>query len=189
MTATAKKIEDWRKAVGALILVHRKIGELDREGLWANELPTVAAKPEQITETEQALGCRLNPRYREFLLAANGWRAFYQWVDLFGTRELLGEPMQRAAVRIAVLQKAGVLPAALRVPRDVMPVAMTRSGEGADQPDLFVLLAAGDAAGSVLWISDEEVDRFESFDAFLLAMIEYNRQELSDLAREQETSG
>jgi hypothetical protein len=40
--------------------------------------------------------------------------------------------------------------------------------------------------GTVIWLAASEVDRFPSFEAFFLAMIDYNRLELHKL---QETSG
>ncbi|MCX9191746.1 hypothetical protein C3Y87_10025 [Carbonactinospora thermoautotrophica] len=80
----------WPALIGAMILVKNSIEELDPEHLQEYTLPKKKATEEEIQAAERQLGGRLPEEYRDFLLHANGWRAFYWTVDLFGTPELLG---------------------------------------------------------------------------------------------------
>jgi hypothetical protein len=176
---------NWREAIAKLIRLHQHIRDMDAESMWANELPGVPAKPEDILRAEQSLGVGIDGRFREFLSCANGWRAFYQWVDLFGTHELTGEPMRRAEKRLNELAQTGVLSRSGLSQGDVLPIAMTRDGQGAAVPDLFCIVRPPNpSAGTVVWFSDEEIDRFSSYDEFYLAMLDYNREEIRDLSKE-----
>jgi hypothetical protein len=183
-----QKITDWRKAIGELILLHQHIRDLDHEGIWSHELPRVAATPEDIALVERQLQRELPSRFGDFLACADGWRAFYQWVDLFGTKDLIGEPARLAARRMDELDHSGVLARAGLKRADLLPVAMTRPGRGADVPDVFVL-ARSPHGGEVVWLADDEIDRFPNFDAFYLSMLDYTRKEIETLASEAKQQG
>ncbi len=73
---------------------------VDVDHLWENTLPGVAASQDQLRSLEVRLGHALDPQHREFLLHANGWRAFRQHVDVFGIDDFEGGPR---AVRTAGL--------------------------------------------------------------------------------------
>lgn len=184
------QIGDWKQALDELVRLHQHIRDLDHDSIWANEMPRSPATPEDILRVEQALRCELDPRFKAFLLHANGWRAFYQWVDLFGTEELLGERMKAGARRLLELDKAGLLRQTGLDIAKLLPIGITQRGQGAEVPDLFLQVREGGPdKGAVLWLSDEEVDRFPSFDAFYLAMLDYNREEIHDLLQETKDQG
>lgn len=177
-----ERIVDWRIAIGELVLLHHHIHDLDYEQLWANELPRVAAKPGDIIRVERQLGCELDQRFKAFLMCADGWRAFYQWVDLFGTEELLGEPMRAALCQLDELDRGDVLVTAGFRAADLLPVALTRSVKGTEVPDLFTIVKSKhNRNGQVVWFANEEIDRFRDFDAFYLSMLDYNREEIKEL--------
>lgn len=185
-----KRIVDWRRAIGELILLHQHIRELDHARIWANELPRVAAKPDDVARVERELGCAIDPRFKTFLLCADGWRAFYQWVDLFGTEDLLGDPMRTAAGQLAALDRGEVLARAGFSTADLLPIAMTRPGQGTETPDLFTVVQRNHKhSGQVIWLLNEEIDRFRDFDAFYLTMLDYNREEIKELVAEAERQG
>jgi SMI1 / KNR4 family (SUKH-1) len=182
--SNSSRVTDWRRAIGVLILIHQHIKDLDQEGIWANELPRVAAPQETLAQIESQLGETLDECYRAFLTCADGWRAFYQWVDLFGSPELLGERMELARTRLCELARQGVLSKSGYSEGDLLPIAMTRPGERDSDPDLFAVLKHHrPGSGIVFWFADEEIDRFKNFDAFFLAMLDYNREELQDLSK------
>lgn len=91
-------IDDWKSEIAKGVMIQQRIEELDREGLWDHHLPGVAAGEDEIAATEERIGFPLDPQYRRFLRFANGWRCFYQAVDLFGTPNLLGAPPMDSAV-------------------------------------------------------------------------------------------
>jgi hypothetical protein len=175
-------MSDWLPAVGQLIKIHEQIRQLDTEKLWRHELPRVPAMPERVRQVEKVIG-PLDPSYRQFLLsAADGWERFYQWVDLFGTPELMGEALQRAWDRVHELE--GVLSSEGVSPASTLPIAMTGPELESDRPDLFLITRAPDhAAGRVLWLASDLVDTFKDFEEFFASMTEYSRLEASDLAR------
>jgi hypothetical protein len=148
--------------------------KLDKEGLWEYYLPEAAASEEVLIRTERQLGFSLDSQYREFLKYANGWKAFYQSVDLFGTDELVDSPDMDYAISIldaieeTVLESSGV-------ERDqLLPIAATKIDK-----DLFVITKPNSSnPGMVIWFAGDEIDRFESFTEFFLSMIDYNREEL-----------
>ena len=148
----------------------------DCDGEWS-----VAATEVELADAERHLGHRLDARYRAFLGCANGWRAFYQSVDLFGTRDLIGGPrMQNAEFMFNSLSDAAL--ATSRVSRgELLSIGATSIDR-----DLFVIVRpTSTIAGTVIWYAGEEVDRFPTFDDFFLAMLEYNRQELQDFKNEK----
>jgi len=183
-------IADWRKVIGILIFVHDQIRDLDSETLWGNELPRVAATESALAVAEFQLGSRLHASYRAFLLHADGWRGFYQWVDLFGTPELAGEPMLRALRQLERLEREGLHAQRGLRSSDLLPVAMTREGKEAQDPDLFVIVREGrPQEGRIFWYGRDEIDTFDTFDSFFLAMLDYNREEFKDLVREAKEKG
>jgi hypothetical protein len=75
-------VKDWKSTIVSGVLIQQRIEQLDTGGLWKRYLPEVAASEEAIRAAEQSLEAPLDRRFREFLLHANGWRGFYQAVDL-----------------------------------------------------------------------------------------------------------
>lgn len=172
-------MKDWRPEIGHLIKIHQEIRMRDVRRVWSNELPRVAAAADRLQEAEERMGV-LDPAYKSFLRFADGWPAFYQWVDLFGTPELLGEEFQDARTRLMACR--GVLEAEEIRPEDAFPIAMTRRAVSSTDPDVFFLLPPKVTdTGKVLWCASEIVDEFSSFDEFFSAMTEYNRIESEEL--------
>lgn len=171
-------MEDWPKELVVLVEVKEVLAQLDKEKLWPYHLPQVGASEEEVAACEGRLGFQLDHKYRTFLKYANGWRGFYQTVDLFGTAELSGsEHMKRAWLMVSavrsVLEQGGVRLA------DVLPIATTMVDK-----DVFVITTArSPMPGIVIWIAGEEIDRFPHFDEFYLAMVDYNRNEVDRFAR------
>jgi len=177
MTYDEVMARDWRPEIVRMVQIKQAISETDAEGIWEFHLPRVAATSEAHAAVEIALGLRLDPEYREFLGYADGWPSFFQSVDLFGVEDLCGGPrmdiarQMLTAVEPAVLEQAGL--------RDVrlLPIAATTV-----DLDLFVMpVVDGGQEPPVVWLAGYEVDRFETFEDFALAMIEYNARELAAL--------
>ncbi len=168
---------NWPALIGEHIQVHQQIRALDREGLWEHALPSLGASEADVARLEEKLG-QLPPQFRSFLLAADGWRAFYQWVDLFSVRELLGQEREEAT---------RLVPAALgpyRAP-SFLAVAATRAEERDLGADVFFLALSGPTVGRVDWIGGAEVvDTFSDFAEFFVSMTAYERREEKRLVKE-----
>lgn len=168
---------DWRPEIVRMAQIKQAIFEADAAGLWEFHLPKVAATSEDLTQVEAALGFRLDRDYREFLGYANGWPSFFQSVDLLGTDDLVDGPRMDiarrmlAAVEPVVLERAGLQTAQL------VPVAASTV-----DLDLFVMpVIDGQQQPPVVWLAGDEIDRFKTFEDYILAMIDYNARELAVL--------
>lgn len=164
-----------------MIQIKQAIFEADTGGLWEFHLPKAAATPSDIARAERALGSRLDPEYREFLGYANGWPSFFQSIDLLGTDDLIEGPRmvlaQRmlAAVEPAVLEQAGLHTVGL------IPIAASTV-----DLDVFVMrVIDGEQKPPVVWLAGDEIDRFGTFEDYVVAMIAYNARELAVLTGEQ----
>lgn len=164
-------ISDWRKEIAIAWYVQNETAKLDKKRLWNYLLPKVAATEQDLAATEGVLGFALDPRYRAFLSYANGWRCFYQDVDIFGTAELRGGYPMRDACSILDEIDSEVFAKSKLVRSDLFPI-----GFSGKQSDVFVLLKPGRAnSGAIVWLAGYEIERFPQFDEFFLAMVDYNR--------------
>jgi hypothetical protein len=168
---------DWQPEIVRMIQIKQAIAEVDVDGVWEFHLPKMAATSEELAGIERTLGIHLETGYREFLGYANGWPSFFQSVDLFGIDDIAGGPRMDiarqtlAAIDPVVLEQAGLQAIPL------IPIAATTV-----DLDLFVMpVIDGRQTAPVVWLAGYEVDRFESFDDYVHAMIEYNARELAAL--------
>ena len=70
----------------------------------------------------------------------------------------------------------------LREMKDYLfPIAVSR-----DDMDLFVMvLKKGERFGEVIWFAGGQIDKYESFTEFFLAMIEYNKLGVEDMRKNE----
>jgi hypothetical protein len=171
---------DWPKEIAILTYVKDEIFKIDSDNLWRHHLPKVAVSSEQLHAAASAIGHPLDPSYTAFLRHANGWPAFYQNVDLFGTNELLGgELMDRAMSALSAMAHEAFSSAGVRQD-ELLPIAVSSS-----DLDLFVMMRPGtQAPGTIIWFAGMEVERFPNFDEFFLAMADYNRLDYQNLQRD-----
>ena len=168
-------MNNWKERIVLMLMVRDEMYKTDRDGLWEYHFPEVAASGDEIKTVQEKLKVSLSEEYVNFLLHANGWKCFYQLVDLFGTEELGGDAMMYAKRLLDVETDNSE---ELRNLKDqLIPVAVSRADR-----DLFVMvLAKGSEYGKILWLAGGEIDRFDSFGDFFEAMIAYNREDLEDL--------
>lgn len=162
---------DWKKEIVVLVYVKQALAEVDAAGLWPHHLPSVKASEEQIAAAAHHLGFALDARYADFLRHANGWRGFIQTCDLFGTEELIGTDLtQHARILLDSIDPDAL--ADSRVTRDsLLPISAARLDR-----DLFVLSTPrSERPGEVIWFAGGEIQRFDHFDEYFLAMVDYNR--------------
>lgn len=168
---------DWKRRIVELVFVKQKLAELDTKGLWQHRLPAVAASEAKLIAVEAHLGEPLDPAYRAFLLHADGWPAFYQSVDLFGSGDLLGGDRSHHAAEMLSFVEDPVLAASSLRREELLPIAASTV-----DLDLFVMTRRrATRPGLVIWLAGSEIDRFPSFDEYFLAMEDYNRLEVQNL--------
>jgi hypothetical protein len=167
---------DWKRELVIAQLVKQKIPEVDVDQLWENTLPEVAASEAQLHALEERLDHPLDPQYRAFLLHANGWRAFMQYMDVFGVGDFEGCPRaERANELIASLEP--IAPICGFSSEDLMPIAVSSL-------DIDVMLMTrphSATPGKIFWFAGGLIDSFTGFDDWFLAMVDYNRQEYQRL--------
>lgn len=160
----------WEERIATLVLVKQELAKIDKDNLWPYFLPSVAVAEEEIKRVEGILGYILDNDYRTFLQKANGWKGFFQEVDLFGTAQLVGSDMEYAQMMLNSIDDSVWKNSRLKK-EDVLPVAATKFDK-----DIFVITKpTAMNPGIVIWLAGEEIDRFSSFSEYFLAMIDYNR--------------
>ncbi len=169
---------DWKRELVIAHLVKQKIAEVDVERVWEHTLPEVAASEEQLRSLEAQLGYELDPQHREFLLHANGWRAFEQRIDVFGVDDFVGGTRaNRAAALIDSLEDLEPLCGFGK--SDMLPIAVS-----SDDIDVMVMTRPNTTTpGKVLWLAGGLIETFVGFDEWFLAMVDYNREEYQRLAK------
>lgn len=166
---------NWEKEIGTAYRVKEHMMKIDITGLWPYHLPEVGATPGEILAVEALLQEPLPQPYKEFLMAANGWLAFYQAVDLFGTKDLFKSPrFQRAEHLLATVADFEAI-CGLK-PEEVFPIAVSQ-----DAIDVFLIARISSKnPGAVFWIAGQLIDEFPDFAEFFLSMVDYNREEIAD---------
>ena len=163
-------IDDWPSEIVRAVIVRQHAAAVDK--LYDYPLPEVAADEDVLVAAERSTGA-LDPRYREFLRYANGWRSFLGTTDLFGTNQLLGAPPMMAAEEAI----AAVGDVSEEVGYDLMDMHVIGASE--TTTNLWLIGRPGyRRAGRVLWFWGSDFDDFENFDEFYLSMIDYNRLRL-----------
>lgn len=163
---------EWPSEIVKGVLIQQRLRELDRKELYKYFLPEVAAGEDEIAATEQALGYRLDPAYRQFLRYANGWRSFFQDIDILGTRELAGGRVMHAARSQLDAIEPEIFADDIGLDiADVLPIAASTL-----QSDMFLLgLPRSKEPGIVVWVAGYQIERYPNFDEFYLSMLDYNR--------------
>lgn len=167
---------DWKRELVIAHLIKQKIAEVDVDGLWKNTLPEVAASEEEIAAVEIALGYSIDSQYREFLLHANGWKAFEQNIDIFGVDDLVGGLRAHRATEL-IESMAPIKNLCGLNEADMQPIAVSSD-------DIDVVLIARphlSESGKVFWFAGGLIDTFPSFEEYFLAMVDYNRINYQEL--------
>lgn len=166
---------DWKLQISKLVLIKQEISDLDLKGLWPHHFPKVAATKNEIAQLEKELQVKLPKEFACFLLHANGWPGFYQYVDLFGTDDLSGGVKHDYA--LSILEETDVSRSGIHR-NDLLPIGATPIDR-----DLFCLDLK---TGVVVWFAGEEIERYLGFEQYFLAMMDYNRDEVRDLQKESQ---
>lgn len=161
---------DWKRELVIAHLVKQKIPEVDTDGLWENTLPEIAASEEEVQALEARLGYELDSQHRDFLLHANGWRAFKNDIDVFGASDFTSGPRAvRAADLIEALEPFKEQYGFHK--SELLPIAVS-----SDDIDIMLMTRPDTATpGRVLWLAGGLVETFSGFDDWFLAMVDYNR--------------
>ncbi len=160
---------NWPARIGMLIQRNAVLARLDKYSLHEYPLPRLALTTEKLAELERRLGFNLDPQYRGFLLAANGWPCIQGGWDLFGDEELLGGGRARRAEELLETVSANEWNQ-LGFPREkALPIVVS-----ADRDDV-VFFARSDAGlwPVIWWGGGELVERHDSFESFFDALIAY----------------
>jgi hypothetical protein len=166
---------DWKKEIAAIFLLQQEITRLDAEQMWDHRLPNIAAPESAIESVRAKYGDRLCSGHLEFLRHADGWTNVLQYVEVFGTSDLMsGERYARAKVTLDELEEASVLSASDLELEDVVIVAASSA-----DPDVYVSPLKGcENEGAVYWFAGGEIQRFADFEDFFLGLVDYNRRQL-----------
>ncbi len=168
-------IDQYKSVVVKIIEIKSKINELDTQNIWKYTFPKVAASKMQIDEYEIQVKYKLPEPYRDFLLVANGWDAFFQYNDLLGVDYMKNEEYYKIAKEtffdLAEAQIEGYNKA------DLVPIAVNKFDK-----DIFLMDKSNtNNNGKILWFAGELIEEWDSFKEFILSMIMYNQRILEQI--------
>ena len=165
---------NWKDNIATMVLVKQELMKRDVNHIWPHHFPNTGTSEEHIYVVERELEYKIDPMYRDFLKYANGWKGFYQTVDLFGTEQLKKSTIMDYAETLLNVIEEDVIKVSGFLRNQLLPIAVSEFDK-----DLFVLcLSNSPMPGKIIWFAGEEIDRFENFYEFFLAMIDYNREEI-----------
>lgn len=162
----------WNLEIESMINIMSDLKKADIDEIYEYNLPESPATQKQIEEVEDYLGYKLDKEYKSFLKHADGWKGFKQTIDLFGTKELLHiKEIDSVNVAFDTLLEEGVLESSGFSKSELLPIAVAQYDS-----DLFLMTNANsNIPGMIIWFAGYEVERYENFQRFFSAMIEYNR--------------
>jgi hypothetical protein len=167
----------WPARIAEMSALKREIAENDHAGLWTHHPPGSPATEDELRAAEQRLHEPFDDRYRSFLRHVAGWPSFFQSVDLFSPADVPDSPAYRLATETLTRIEPAAMAAARLTATELLPIAATTV-----DLDLFVIgRRTSSIPGAVVWFAGYEIERFDDFDAYFLAMIDYNRSELRAL--------
>jgi hypothetical protein len=170
---------NWKSEIVKLAYIKQELANIDSQKLWPWHLPSVAASEQEILECESRLGFVLDLQFANFLRHANGWSGFIQATDLFGTADLGGDGKMPLAQEMLGYLEDSVLVQAGITRENVFPIAVS-----AVDLDLFVMTKPSAVlAGIVIWFAGYEIQRFNDFQEFFLAMVDYNILQIENLKK------
>ena len=152
-----------------MLSVRNELYKADKDQMWEYYNPEVAANPKEIELVQNKFQIELSQDYIDFLLCANGWKCFYQLVDLFGTKDFDTKNMSRAQKLLNI--ELAYDKSLNEIKEDLFPIAVSQTDK-----DLFVMVLAKEKEyGQIIWLAGGEIERFLSFSDFFESMIEYNK--------------
>lgn len=161
---------DWKRELVIAHLVKQEIAKIDFDGLWENTLPEVRASEEQVQFLESKLGYSVDPQYRAFLIHANGWRSFSQFIDIFGVDDLVGSARSARAIELTETLEP-LEPLCGFGKNDLIPIAAS-----SNDIDLMLMTRPHTSdPGKVFWFAGGLIDTFTGFDEWFLSMFDYLR--------------
>lgn len=168
-------MKDWQERIAAMLTVREELQKSDEDELWEYYSPEAAADMSEISEVQKKLGLSFIEDYIDFLLCANGWKCFYQTVNLFGTKDYESEIFTYAQKMLDV--ELEYIDELREIREHLLPIAVTEL----DMDKFVMVLKEGEDYGTVVWLAGGEIERFDSFSDFFEAMIEYNKEDLEEL--------
>ena len=150
-------------------------------GFWPYYLPALKAEMSAIDQVESRLGFDLPSSYRRFLGYANGWRGFFQTIDLLSCDQLLRGDEYASSGEVAnpIGHKDWQT-------LDLDPESTVIIGGSTHEADLFVIDFSLfiDHEAPIVWIAGERIQTWPAFVDFFSSMIEYNRREIAHFLRQ-----
>jgi hypothetical protein len=143
-------------------------------------LPGAPASESAIGKAESAIGLRLDPDYRGFLLAADGWHGFLASLGIFGCADLLGSPLrQRGEETLAVWRNGGYLEAHGLAPGTFLMIAASEHS----RPFALVRLHGSSSPGEVVFFTGDDVEVFSTFREFFTKRVYAEEEAVRALTR------
>ena len=173
---------DYLNWIQKMVTVRDEMRSLDSEKLYRYYPPNKGCSAEDIFQVENRLKITMDSQYAKFLKCADGWREFFASISLMGTRELISGPdMEMAKELLKIVHPLN--PQLGFAEDELLPIAVDEVGAC-----FFVITPPINGEnGEVIWFAGQEVERYDSFDRFLSAILQYNIDDLEESFKGQES--
>lgn len=155
--------------IGYIYIIREKIRAIDKDNLWDYYSPNLKCDEITLTGWEKKNRIRLPDSYKEFLLAANGWKCIMQDFDLYGIDDL---SLDNSNPKIEFRDYCKDYLNNVGNKNLLLPIG---GSDYSNDMFLLVLDINSDFYGNVIWVAGEEVERHKTFQDFMLSMAEYNK--------------
>jgi hypothetical protein len=152
--------------IAKMHLLKQEEAECNKDAAETWYLPALALPEPRLQELDR-VGFDFSREHLEFLCAANGWKSFFIFTDVFSIEQLLLENLQDD-----VFIRDGFLDYLKTKGLSKSDVFVFGSSDR--DADVFLLISesATTLPGGVIWYALQEVEVFQSFYYFFLYMIE-----------------
>lgn len=164
---------DWDEYIINLSSLKRKLFNLDKEKIWENDPPNIAAEASVLKSLEKKWGYPLNSKYKDFLLTSNGWDSFFVGMDLFGTSELFSGNKRLIAEELLDFLEPNILNDMKAARHELYPIAVAEQS--------ISMLVASQSDERIFWVSGYVIEEYKDFEEMFLLVLEHHLDEVKDL--------
>jgi len=156
-------MDKWNNYVSEINKLRNELREYDINQLYLYPPCNDGATDSDIKNVETFLGYQLDSDYKEFLKVANGWNYYSQFASLFGTEDLISKSSLHNRGNDLL---EGIIDYIEYEKKDLLPISVDEANI-----DLFVIVVNGSDKGNVIWYAGYEVERYSSFEEYIIDVI------------------
>lgn len=169
----------WEDLVGHYAAIRQELAGLSDKSYHRLTLPGVAAAPEEIAAAEARVGMPLDAQHKELLSVIDGWHHMFVSLDFLRAEQIGADLWRQGVENLAYVYEDGAGVPGVPDRGELFPFAVDPHSAAT-----HVLWMGGpltDGGHPVIWVHDEEVERYANLREWLLSQVKYEKRELDKL--------